>query len=78
MRYCITLYLKIYQKYDKSKLKGLLLLSEFRSFNFDLSYFVIPFRCRVIEYLIGKLSDMVKMIQEGLVVVALSTLIRTS
>ena len=36
----MTLYLKGSQKYDKSKMKVLLLLSEFRSFNFDLSYFL--------------------------------------
>ena len=65
MRYCMTLYLKRSRKYERSKLKVLLLLSEFRSFNFDLSYFWRPFRYRVIQYLIGKLSDMVKMIQKG-------------
>ena len=36
-----------------------------RSFNFDLLYFWSPFRYRVLQYLIGKLLDMVKMIQEG-------------
>ena len=40
--YCITQYLKGYQKYDKSKLKVQSLLSKFRCFNFDLSYFYIP------------------------------------
>ena len=74
----MTLYLKGYQKYDRSKLKILLLSSEFRSFNFDLSYFSSPFRYRVIQYLIVKLSDMVKMIQEGKVVAAPSTSIRIS
>ena len=56
----------------------LLLLSEFRRVNFDLLYFWSPLRYRVIQYLIVKLSDMVKMIQEGSVVAALSTSIRTS
>ena len=74
----MALYLKGLQKYDRSKLKILLLLSEFRSFKFDLSYFSSPFRYRVIQYLIGKLSDMVKMIQEGKVVAVLSPFIRTS
>ena len=36
MRYCMTLYLKGHQKYDRSKLKVQLLLSKFRLFNFDL------------------------------------------
>ena len=39
MRYCMTLYLKGHQKYYRSKLKLQLLLSKFRLFNFDLSYF---------------------------------------
>ena len=39
MRYCITLYLKGHQKYDSSKLKNQLLLSKFRLFKFDQSYF---------------------------------------
>ena len=78
MKYCMTLYLKRYQKYDRSKLKNLLLLSEFRSFNFDILYIWSPFRYKVIQYLIGKLLDMVQMIQEGKVVAALSTSIRTS
>ena len=51
--------------YLRSKLKVLLLLSELRSFVFDLLYFWSSIRYRVIQYLIGKLSDMVKMIQEG-------------
>ena len=62
MRYCMTLYLNGYQKYDRSKLKVLFSLSELRSFNFDLLYFWSPFQYRVIQYLIGKLSDMIKMI----------------
>ena len=78
IRYCMTLYLKGYQKYDKSKLKIQLLLSKFRLFNFDLSYFWYHLRYRVIQYLIGKLSVMVKMGQEGLVVTALLTSVRTS
>ena len=48
------------------------------SFNLNLSYFWSSFRCRVILYLIGKLSDMVKMIQDGKVVAVLSTSIKTS
>ena len=35
MRYCITLHLKGYQKYDRSKLKNKVLLSKFRLFKFD-------------------------------------------
>ena len=41
MRYCITLYLKGYQKYDRSKLKHVDLLNKSWTFNFDLS-FCIP------------------------------------
>ena len=74
----MILYLKKSQKYDRSKLKVLLLLSEFRSFNFDLSYLSSPFRSRVIQYLVEKLSEMVTMTQEGKVVAALSTSIRMS
>ena len=37
--YCMTLYLKGYQKYDKSNLKHLNILSKSRTFNLDLSYF---------------------------------------
>ena len=51
MRYCMTLYLKGYKKYERSKLKIQLLLSKFRFFNFDLSYFWYPLRYRVIQYL---------------------------
>ena len=74
----MTQYLKGYQKYDKSKLKVQLLLSKSRLFNFDLSYFWYPLRYRVIEYLIIKHSDMVKMGQEGIVVAAHLTSVRTS
>ena len=74
----MILYLKGYQKYKRSKLKVLLLLSEFRSFNFDLLYFLSPFSYRVIQYIIGELSDVVKMIQEGKVVAALSISIKRS
>ena len=74
----MTLYLKGYQKYDRSKLKVQLLLSKFRLFNFDLLYFCYHLRYRVIQYLIGKLSDMVKMGQEDLVVAALLASVRTS
>ena len=52
MRYCMTLYLKGYQKYDSLKLKVQLLLSKSRLFNFNLSYFLYFFRYRVIQYLI--------------------------
>ena len=62
MRYCMTLYLKGHQKYDRSKLKVQLLLSKFKLFNFDLSYLLYPLRYKVTQYLIRKLSDMVKMI----------------
>ena len=55
-----------------------LLWSQVKSFNFDQLYFWSPFRYRVILYLIRKLLDMVNMIQEGKVVAALSTSIRTS
>ena len=63
----MTLYLKWYQKYDKSKLKSLNLFNEIWTFNFDLSYFWFPLSYRVIQYLIWKLSDMVKMGRKGLV-----------
>ena len=52
-----------------------LLLSKFRLFNFDLMYFLCSF---VVQYLIGKLSDMIKVTQEGLVVAALLASVRTS
>ena len=55
----MTLYLKGHQKYDKSKLKVLLLFSKFRCFNYELLYFLYLLRYRVIEYLIGKLLDIV-------------------
>ena len=74
----MILYLKGYQKYDRLKLKIQLLLSKFRLFNFDLSYFWYQLRFRVIQYLNGKLSDMVKIGQEGLVVAALLASVRTS
>ena len=74
----MTLYLKGYQKYNRSKLKVLLLSSEFRSFNFDLSYFRSPSRSRIMQNLTEKLSDMITMIQEGEVVAALSISIRRS
>ena len=66
----MTIYLKGSQKYDRSMLKVQLLSSKFRLFDFDLLYFCYPLRYRVIQYLIRKLSDMVKMDQEGLVVAA--------
>ena len=70
MRYCMTLYLKGYQKYNRSKLKSLDLLYKSWSFNFDLTYFWYPLRYKVIPYLVEKLSDMVKKAQEGLLVSA--------
>ena len=78
MRYCMTLYLKGHQKYDRSKLKVQLLLSKFRLFNFDLSYLLYPLRYRVTQYLIRKLSDMVKMGIEGLAVAALLISVKAS
>ena len=42
MRYCMNLYLKGYEKYDKSKLIVHLLLHRSRLFNFDLLYVLIP------------------------------------
>ena len=59
-------------------MKVQLLLSKFRLLNFDLLYFWYHLRCRVIQYLIRKLSEMVKMGQEGLVVAALLGLVRIS
>ena len=56
MRYCVTLYLKGYKRYDRSKLKSLNLLNKSWTFNFDLSYFWYPLRKRVTQCLIGKLS----------------------
>ena len=41
-------YLKGLQKYNRQKLKALLLLSQFRSFYFDLPLFWNPFRYKVI------------------------------
>ena len=78
MRYCMTLYLKGHQKYDRSKLKVQLLLSKFRLFNFDLSYLLYPLRYRVTQYLIRKLLDMVKMGIEGLAVAALLISVKAS
>ena len=74
----MTLYLKQYQKYIKSKLKNQLLLSKLRLFNFELSYFWYPLRYRVMQYLIWKLSDIVKNREEGLVVAALLASVRMS
>ena len=39
MRYCATLYLKGYQKYNRSKLKVKLLSNKFRLFYFNILYF---------------------------------------
>ena len=49
----------------------LLMSSRVVLFNFELSYFWYPLRYRVMQYLIWKLSDMVKNREEGLVVAAL-------
>ena len=67
----MTLYLKWYQRYDRSNLKSQNLLNKSWFLNFDLLYFWYPLRYRVIQYLIWKLLDVVKMGQEGLVVAAL-------
>ena len=74
----MTLYLKGHQKYNRSKLKVQLLLSKFRLFNFDLSYLLYPLRYKVTQYLIRKLSDMVKMGIEGLAVAALLISVKAS
>ena len=74
----MTLYLKGLQKYDRSKLKLLNSLNKSRTFIFDLLYFLYPFRYRIIQNLIGKLSDMVKISQESLVVATLITSVRGS
>ena len=74
----MTTYQMGFKKYHWSKFKVLLLLREFRSFYFDWLYFWSPFWYKVIQYLIGKLLDIVKMIQEGKVVAAPSTSIRIS
>ena len=66
MRDCMTLYLKSYQKHDRSKLKSLNLLTK----NFD------HLRFRIIHYLIGKLSDMVKIDKESFIVAALKASVR--
>ena len=78
MRYCMALYLKRYQKHDWSKLKLINLLNKSRTFNFDLLYFWYPLRYMIIQYLIGKLSDMVKIGKESLVMAALQVSVRAS
>ena len=78
MRYFMTLYLKGYQNYNRSKLKSLILLTKSWSFNFDLPYFWHSLRYKVIQYLIRKLSYMVKMGQEVLVVAALLISVKSS
>ena len=67
--------LKWYQKYDRLKLKS---LNESWTFNFDLSYLWYPLMYRVIQYLIEKLLDMVKIFQVRLVVAALLASVRAS
>ena len=47
-------------------------------FNVNLMYFWYPLRYRVTQYLIGKVSDMVKMSKEGSVVITLLTSVRMS
>ena len=78
MRYCVTSYLKGYKRYERSKLKSLDLLNKSGTFNFDLSYLLYPLRYKVTQYLIRKLSDMVKMGIEGLAVVALLISVKAS
>ena len=77
MRHCITLYLKGYKKYDRSKLKAQLLLRKFRLLNLKPLFFN-HLKYRVMQYLIGKLSDMLKMGREGFVVAALLASMRMS
>ena len=62
----MTLYLKGHQKYNRSKLKVLDLLNRNRTFNFDQLYFWCPLRYRVIQYLVWKLSLIVKLNFESL------------
>ena len=52
MRYYKILYLKGYQKYNRSKL----IFDKSWTFSFDLFHFWYPLNCKVIQYLIGKLS----------------------
>ena len=61
----MNLYLKAHQKCDISKLKIQFLLSIFGRFEFDFSLFLCHLRYVAIQYLIGKLLDVVKMSQEG-------------
>ena len=56
IRYCMNLYLNWHRKYKRSKLRVPFLLSKFRHFNFDLSYFRCQLRYRFIQYLILKIS----------------------
>ena len=65
MRYCMTLNIKVYQKYDKSQLNIQFLCSKFRCFNFELSYFQCSLNFRVIQCLFGKVSVVVNVSQEG-------------
>ena len=58
--------------------KRLILHNKSQTFKFDLSYFWYPVKYRAIQYLIGKVSDMVNMIQEGSIVTALLASVRTS
>ena len=61
----MTLNLKGNQKYDRSNLNILNSLNKIKTFNFDLSYFLYPFRYRVIQYFIGKFLVMIDISQEG-------------
>ena len=54
----MTLYLKCYQKYGKSKLKTQILLSEFSCFNFDMSHLFMPLEAQV--HSVPHLKDLVK------------------
>ena len=64
--------------YKRSKLKSLNLLNKSWSFNFDLSYFWCPLRFSVIQCLIGKFLDLVKMGQDSFVVAAVLASVRAS
>ena len=54
MKCCKTIHLKVYQTYNRSKLKVQLLLRKFRLFNLHMSYFRYYLKYRAIQYLIKK------------------------
>ena len=56
----------------------LILLDKSWTVNFSLLYFLYPMKYRAIHYLIGKVSDMVKMSQKGSIVTALLASVRAS